>query len=427
MSNTLAVMGGQRTVSHEQVEVWPHFTEADALLVAEMVRNGEVSYNAKEGSVRRLEDAMCDQVGARHALAVNSGTSALHSAFFGLGIGPGDEVIAPTYTFHATLMPVYVCNATPVLVDADPKTGNIDPGAIERRITPRTKAIVVMHLNGHPVDMASVMEVADRHSLPVIEDCSQAHGARCEGRPVGSFGKVAAFSLQSRKQVTAGAGGILTTDDDLVFQRAVMLGHSLGRAEEEVTLPNMRPFATTGFGLNLRMHPIAAALAANSLERLSDLLTVRQRNCDHIDALLAELPGVEPPIRQKHMTRIAPYSYQPLYVAEELGDLPIEIFVRAVRAEGVSLGRPNTPPLHQAALFQDPAWTTGTYGPDPGNGQQYHNRDFPGSDRYFATALRMSVFSRDARPYLDEVGRAIAKVIDRADELLAWSRSQRWE
>lgn len=424
MDDQLALTGGRPAVDHEEVEVWPHFTEEDALMVADMVRAGEVSYDARDGSVRRLEQAMCEQTGARHALAVNSGTSALHSAFFGLGIGPGDEVVVPTYTFHATLMPVFTCNATPVLADADPQTGNIDPASIERRITPRTRAVVVMHLNGYPVDMPSVMRVAGRHDLPVVEDCSQAHGATCDGRPVGSFGKAAAFSLQSRKQVTAGSGGVLTTDDDTVFQRAVMLGHSLGRAEDEVRLAGMRRFATTGYGLNLRMHPLAAALAASSLGRLDKLLDVRQQNGDYLDATLSGLPGLRPPVRQPHMTRIAPYSHQPLYVAEELGGLPIETFVRAVRAEGVTLGRPKTPPLHQAPLFQDAQWTTGTYGPAPGQVERYHDGQFPGSERYFTTALRMPVFSRDVRPYLDDVGRALAKVVRQADRLHQWQRQQ---
>jgi dTDP-4-amino-4,6-dideoxygalactose transaminase len=419
MDDALALTGGPPAVTAIEKEVWPRFSEEDALLVADMVRAGEVSYNTQEGTVRRLEEAMCAQTGARHALAVNSGTAALHSAFFGLGIGPGDEVIVPTYTFHATLMPVFACNAVPVLADADPQTGNIDPSSVEQSITPATKAIVVMHLNGFPVDLPAVLEVADRHGLPVVEDCSQAHGATCAGRPVGSFGRVAAFSLQSRKQVTAGSGGILATDDDEVFQRAVMLGHSLGRAEDTVTLPAMRRFATTGYGLNLRMHPLAAALATGSLGRLDEVLRVRQDNCDYLGSILDGLPGLRPPVRQAHVTRVAPYSHQPRYRAEELGDLPIETFVRAVRAEGVTMGRPNTAPLHQAPLFQDPDWTTGTYGPARG-ARRYRDGELPGSERYFAAALRMPVFSHDVRAYYDRVGAAIEKVVRNAEKLLAW-------
>ncbi len=162
-----------------------------------------------------------------------------------------------------------------------------------------------------------------------------------------------------------------------------------------MTLPAMRRFATTGYGLNLRMHPLAAALATGSLGRLDEVLRVRQANCDHLDSILAGLPGLRPPVRQGHVTRVAPYSHQPLCRAEELGGLPIETFVRAVQAEGVTIGRPNTPPLHQAPLFQDPEWTTGTYGPGR-DARRYRNGELPGSERYFTTALRMPVFPRRA-------------------------------
>jgi dTDP-4-amino-4,6-dideoxygalactose transaminase len=428
MTETLALLGGKLAVTDRVTEIWPAFTEADARMVADMVRAGEVSYAGREGAVERLEEGMRRQTGARHALAVNSGTQALHSAFFGLEIGPGDEVVAPTYTFHATVLPVVVCNAVPVLADAHPDTGNIDPDAVERVITARTKAIVVMHLNGYPVDMPRIMDIARRHGLRVVEDCSQAHGAECADAPIGSFGDVAAFSLQSRKQVTAGSGGIMTTNDDRIFERAVLLGHSLDRAERDVVSDAYRRFATTGFGLNLRMHPLAAALAASSLDRLDELLTVRQANCDHLDAILDSVPGVRPPLRQDHMTRLAPYSHQPLYRAEELADLPIETFVRAIAAEGVPLSRPRTPPLHRAPAFQDPAWRLGTYGPPPDVAHRaYRDGDLPDSETYFTTALRMPVYSRDVRPYLDQFAVAFDKVarnIDRLHELDSHDREK---
>lgn len=411
MTDRLALLGGEPAVKHPPQEVWPAFPEADVAHVAELVRAGEVSYDAQEGAVKQFEEAMIRHTGASHALAVNSGTSALHSAFFGLDLEPGDEVIAPTYTFHATVMPIFASNAVPVLADAEPDTGNLDPACLPSLITDRTRAIVVMHLNGYPVDMPAVMRVARRHGLKVVEDCSQAHGAECDGSPVGVLGDVAAFSLQSRKQVPAGAGGVLVTSDDRIFERAVLLGHSLGRAEQAVMREEYRRFATTGFGLNLRIHPVGAALAWRSLGRLDELLTIRQANCDHLDRVLDEFAGIRPPVRRDHMTRVAPYSHQPLYRREELDGLSIGSFVRAVAAEGVPLSRPRTPPLHQLPAFQDPAWRPGTYGPpQPVRYRSYRDGDLPRSEHYFQTALRMPVFSRDVRPQIDEFRRAFDKV-----------------
>ena len=136
----------------------------------------------------------------------------LHSAFFGIGLQPGDEVIAPTFTFLSTVMPLFVVNAVPVLVDCELDTGNIDPAAIEGAITPRTRAIVVVHINGHPCDMDPIAEIARRRGLRLIEDCSHAHGAM-QGVPVGGIGDVSIFSLQGSKLTAAGQGGLLLTRD----------------------------------------------------------------------------------------------------------------------------------------------------------------------------------------------------------------------
>jgi dTDP-4-amino-4,6-dideoxygalactose transaminase len=417
-SQALALLGGESAIRTPIEENWPAFTEADALAVAQMVRLGEVSYIAREGAVLRLEEAMQARTHARHALAINSGTSALLSAFFGLQIGSGDEVIVPTYTHHATVMPLFVLNAIPVLADAEPETGNIDPKSVERMITARTKAIVVMHLNGFAVDMPGVMDIARKHKLKVIEDCSQAHGAECCGSPVGSFGDVAAFSLQSRKQVVAGAGGVLTTNDRRTFDRALMLGHSLARAEQDVASEDFRQFATTGFGLNLRMHPLAASLATSSLSRLDSVLATRQANCDRLDAIVDQIPGLQKPVVRDHVTRIAPYSYQPLYDPEQLGGLPIETFVMAVAAEGVPIARPRTPPLHQAAAFQDPTWLRAAFrAPARAKRHLYRDGDLPNSEKYFKSALRMPVFSRDVRSDIEHFSVAFEKVVRSADML----------
>ncbi|MGW4801571.1 DegT/DnrJ/EryC1/StrS family aminotransferase [Nonomuraea sp. NPDC004297] len=414
---TLALFGGVPVVERVPQRHWPVFTEEDIAAAAQLIRRGEISYGGREGTVERFEDHFSDYIGTRHALAVASGTAALHSAFFAIGLRPGDEVLAPAYTFHGTVMPLFVCNAIPILVDCDPLTGNLDPARLEAQITPRTRAVVVTHLNGYSVDMAAVLAVARRHGLTVIEDCSQAHGAECDGRRVGSIGDVAAFSMQSVKQVTAGAGGVVTTNDDRIHERAVLFGHSLARSTQEVTSGQYRQFATTGLGLNLRIHPVAALLANQSLSRLDQVLRARQRNYEHFDALLAEIPGIRPPLRSPHMTRVAHYSHQLLYRPDELGGVPIERYVQALASEGIPVSRPNSPPLHLEPIFADDTWLVDT--PSAARGlRRYEPGDMPGAEAYVASVLRLPVYTEDVRRELDDFAAAFAKVSAHASQLL---------
>ena len=211
MTATLALFGGTPTVTESIDFVWPPITAADVGVVTRLLERGEISYYGREGEVEALENAFGAYVGVPHALACSSGTAALHSAYFGLGLGAGDEVIAPTFTFLSTVMPLFVVNATPVLVDCEPDTGNIDPDAIEAAITPRTRAVVVVHINGHPCDMERIVDICRRRDLRLVEDASHAHGAVHGTTRVGRFGDVSVFSLQGAKLTAAGQGGLLLT------------------------------------------------------------------------------------------------------------------------------------------------------------------------------------------------------------------------
>ncbi|MFE4049567.1 DegT/DnrJ/EryC1/StrS family aminotransferase [Streptomyces sp. YIM B13518] len=414
----LALLGGEPLLTPAERPKWPNITEEDIGAVTALLRRGEITYNGSEGEVQALENGYRERLGAAHALAVNSGTSALHSAFFGLDLRPGDEVIAPAYTFLATAMPVFTCNGVPVLADVDPDTGILDPDGLAAHLTPRTKAVVVTHLMGFPADMERITAFAREHGLAVVEDCSQAHGAECSGRPVGRHGDVAAFSLQAKKQVTAGEGGVLVTDDRRIYERAVMLGHCIDRGEEDVTSDEYGAYGRTGFGLNYRIHPVGAALARGALARLDTVLTGRERNYGRLGALLDDIPGITPPVRQHHVDRVAHYvSYQPLYVAEELGGLPVDVFTAAVRAEGVPLTRPTSPPLHREAAFRSPSWHPGTYHPGDNTYRVYRGDEFPGVDAYIARALRLPTYSDERPDLMDAWAEGIRKVVTHAEEL----------
>ncbi|MDJ1130767.1 DegT/DnrJ/EryC1/StrS family aminotransferase [Streptomyces iconiensis] len=416
----LALHGGEPLLKPVERPKWPNVTEDDIEAVTALLRRGEITYNGSEGEVQALENGYRSLLGSAHALAVNSGTSALHSAFFGLDLRPGDEVIAPAYTFLATAMPVFTCNAVPVLADVDPETGMLDAGGLAAHLTPRTRAVVVTHLMGFPADMARITAFARAHGLAVVEDCSQSHGAACSGRPVGRHGDVAAFSLQAKKQVAAGEGGVLVTDDRRIYERAVMLGHCIDRGEQDVTSEEYGAYGRTGFGLNYRIHPVGAALARGALSRLDAVLTARESNYSLLGALLEAIPGITPPVRRDHVDRVAHYvSYQPRYVPGELGGLPIDVFTEAVRAEGVPMSRPTSPPLHREAAFQSATWHTGTYHPGDNAYRVYDGTEFPGVDGYLARALRLPVYSDDRPGLMKGWAEAISKVVDNAGELLA--------
>ncbi|MDT0436442.1 MULTISPECIES: DegT/DnrJ/EryC1/StrS family aminotransferase [Streptomyces] len=385
----LALYGGEPAV-REPLGTATSVSEADVARVADAARRGEISYDASEGLVAELEGAFETRLGQRYALATSSGTAALHSAFFGLGLKRGDEVLAPTYTYLATVMPIVACNATPVLVDAEPDTGNIDLADAERHVTPRTRAMVVTHLSGHPVDMERAVRFARRHGLRLVEDASQAHGAASAGAEVGTRGDVAAFSLQGRKLVAAGEGGMLVTSDTDVYERAVMLGHFAARSEQEVRTPGRVPFAKLGYGLNYRMHPLGAALALGQMERLDRSLELRAATFAAYDAILREIPGLDPAPRQSHVTRHAGYSYQPLYDPAAWGGLPRSVFVGALRAEGVPASVPSSPPLHREPFFTCAETGVETFAVDPDR-HLYRAGELPRGEEYVASAWRLPV------------------------------------
>ena len=218
------------------------------------------------GKVDRFEAAYARYVGTRFALATHSGSTALSVALAALDVGPGTEVIMPAFMWISDVNAVVHLRAVPVLADID-ETLNLDPKDIARRITPRTRVIIAVHMAGTAADMPAILEVADRHGIPVIEDCSQAAGARIGGRPVGSMGKAGAVSLQYNKNFTTGEGGMITTDDDEVFRRAVCF-HDTGFERDLEGISTGEDSAFETFGMGVRMDELRGAVGLVQLEKL---------------------------------------------------------------------------------------------------------------------------------------------------------------
>jgi 8-amino-3,8-dideoxy-alpha-D-manno-octulosonate transaminase len=241
----------------------------------------------KPKHVARLEQTAREFYGVRHALAVNSGTGALFTAMTALGIGPGCEVIVPAFFWVSTVGAVVNANAIPVLCEVD-DSFSIDPRDLERKITPRTKLIVPVHMAGAPCDMKAVMAVAKKHGIPVLEDCAQANGGSFGGRKLGTFGTLGLFSLQWNKNATAGEGGLLVTDDAQLYERCVA-AHDLGIPWVD-GLP--RETGTLTWGAGRRMSELTGAVAATQLKKLPKIVEHMRGSKGRIKALLAGTPGL---------------------------------------------------------------------------------------------------------------------------------------
>jgi dTDP-4-amino-4,6-dideoxygalactose transaminase len=241
-----------------------------------------------QGKVLQLEAEIARQSGVRYAVALNSGTTALLVALVGLGIGPGDEVIVPGFTFVASISSIVYAGAVPVLGEVD-RTLNLDPEDVRRKITPRTKAVMAVHMMGNPARLDELKAITDEHGLFLIEDCAQAFGASYHGRPIGSIGHVGTFSFNVFKTVTSGDGGMVITDDEVLYERCFAFhdqGHSPLRAGVEI---GKRPF----LGLDFRYTELQAAVLLAQISKLAPMLAHLQANKRRFKSAIAGLPKLE--------------------------------------------------------------------------------------------------------------------------------------
>lgn len=280
----------------------PHLTGREGQLVAEVIASGWVSQGPK---VRAFEAAFAARVGAAEAVATTSCTTALQLALHVTGVGPGDEVVVPSLSFIATANAVWHCGATPVLADIDPDTYNLDPNAAERAITARTKAVMPVHQVGLPADMDRFLELGRRHGVAIVEDAACAVGALYDGRPIGSLGPLACFSLHPRKVITTGEGGMITLDDPAVADRLRKLrAHAMDvsdLARHAATDVVIEHYPERGF--NARMTDMQAQLGLCQLEELDWILERRRALAERYSAALAHVPWLETPFEPDYAVR----------------------------------------------------------------------------------------------------------------------------
>jgi perosamine synthetase len=323
----------------------PSLGERELLYVSECVLTGWVS--SAGPFVTRFEELFAKFTRTSHAIAVANGTAALHLALLGLGIGQGDEVIVPTLTFVATANAVSYTGARPVFVDSEPSTWTIDTKLIEEAITARTKAIVVVHLYGHPAHLDAIFDVAARHGLPVVEDAAEAHGALYNGSPVGGLGAVGVFSFYGNKIVTTGEGGMLVTNDDELAEKVRLL-RAHGMSSE-------RRYWHPVLGYNYRLTNIQAALGVAQMERIDELVAAKRRVARLYAEGLGGVPGIELPPEAVWASSV--YWLYSVLVDEDAFGMSRDELIDRLAAEGLET-RPVFTPLHLQPLY-----TTGAHLP----------------------------------------------------------------
>lgn len=386
----LAIMGGKKTVTFPAPHFpWPIITKSVEKAVVTQLYKTVSIYNRSD-IFERFENAFAAWYGVKHALLMSSGTAALHSMFVGAGIVSGDEVICPAYTFYATVTPLFQIGAIPVLSDCTP-SGNLDPKKLERLLTKKTRAVVVTHMWGVPADMDAIVAFCKKHKLLLFEDCSHAHGATYHGKPVGTFGDAAAFSLQGQKIITGGEGGMLITNSDEVYYRAMLFGHYNKRCFQEIPKDHpLHQYAMTGMGLKLRAHPLAVAIAEEQFSHLPEFLKQKRQFARYMQKQLAGVSGIRLPVIPHHADP-SWYAFVIQYVPQEVGDMPVKTFLTALQAEGCfEADMPgSTCPLNFLPLFQHPEAIYPSYK----NKVRYHVGDFPQAEHFFASAIKFPVWT----------------------------------
>lgn len=291
--------------------------------------------------ITRFEEAFAARVGRKWAIAVSNGSVALDAAVVALRLGPGDEVILPAFTIISCAAAIVRAGATPVVVDADPVTWNMDVNQVESRITPRTKAIMVVHIYGLPVDMDPIFALAQKHGLKIIEDAAEMHGQTYRGRPCGSLGDISTFSFYPNKHLTTGEGGMIVTDDPHLADRC--------RSLRNLCFQPPRRFIHEELGWNLRMTNLQAALGVAQLERLDEFVGRKRRMGKRYTELLAGVPGIQLPLNA------TPYAENIYWVyGLVLGDeIPFDALEAMKRLGERKIGtRPFFYPMHQQPVFR---------------------------------------------------------------------------
>ena len=367
----LALLGGPKT-KRKPFPQWPMFDERERRALNEVLES-RVWWRTPGTKTLEFERDFARYHGAKHGVAVTNGTAAIEVTMAALGIAPGDEVILPDFTFIATASAVLFAGALPVLVDVRPDTYCIDPDLVEAAITPRTKAIIGVHMGGHPADLDRLTEIATRHHLALVEDSAHAHSSEWRGRRIGTFGKAGTFSFQSSKLMTAGEGGMIITNDD-EFERLARSVHDCGR------MPGEWFYSHFIYGSNYRLSEWQGAVLGAQLTRLDEQTALRHKNARLLDSLLGKIEGITPQKLDSRCSRNGQYAYIFHVDSGKFADIGTEKFIEAMIAEGIP-NQASYPPLHDLHVFKTGEYRKKLTGQQAKEEHAFLKRPFPHTHR----------------------------------------------
>jgi dTDP-4-amino-4,6-dideoxygalactose transaminase len=389
------------TLPQDEYLKWPVFRAEDEQAVLRVMRDGNVSTHPV---IQELENDFRAFTGRRHALAHCNGTTALMAAFHSLGLRPGDEVLVPSATFWASVLPMIWCGLVPVFCESEPATLGLDPVDAARRITPRTKAMVIVHLWGLPCKVAELTALAKAHGLRIIEDASHAHGASKDGVPCGRMGDVSVFSLQGDKLVPAGEGGVLMTDDDATYDRALCMGD----ITRIIRMPTAdRRFAATSFGIKTRIAPMSAALGRSMLARLPETNSARNHHHARLAETLEDL-GFECFLPPEGVERV----WFEFIIRHRMENIDAGALVEWLQQAGCRVGVPRYPLLHQQPYFTEGHWRAAGRYPESITLPASDDISLPFTERMNRTLLRLPNFNHpDAGALVDQYAEAFRQAV----------------
>jgi len=409
--NELAIKGGKKSISFDHPHwKWPHDSKEEIIALSKYMDGMRYNNRGYPEVVELFEKEFSLYNAVNYTLTTNSCTSALQAAYFALGIGAGDEVIVPTLTFYATASPLFQLGAIPVLVDCDPITYNIDPNEIQKRITKNTKAVTITHLWGHPCEMDDIMKIIEQNKLKLVEDCSHAHGASYKGKKVGTFGDIACFSLDNKKIMPCGEGGLLCTNDDYLLERALIYSDFGPRPENEIKIKTLSKFANTGLGNKYRMNPMAAAIGRVKLKNLDYYIENRCERLNYLTKAMADIPGISGPKTRDYCTRGAFFGYKPSFLSVELNGLHLDKFIEVLQAEGMDIRKTVTPPLHQLDLFNEDLSKILTNNNHKNNQLFKYSNNYNNSEKVVKTTFSLPTFTFESYELIDSYINAFKKV-----------------
>ncbi len=411
---TLAILGGE-PVHPQSYPDWPVFDERDIQAVTDVIRSGNWGGFPYPGpNTQKFLQKFVEMQGGGYPVLMMNGTVTMEVACRAAGIGWGDEVLVPAMTFQATAAAPMAAGAIPVIVDVDPENYCMDPKKIEAAITPRTKAIIPVHLGAQVADMDAIMAIAEKHNLIVIEDCAHAHGAMWNGRGVGTIGHFGSFSLQSSKILTTGEGGVLLCRTQELADRAesiINCGRSVGGN------PPM-------MGANYRLPEVQAALGVVALERFPEQMRQRQEAQAYLEECLSEVPGVRILRRDPRNTRRSFYQYGFAVDIQQFGGSKYGL-IMALEAEGIPAGW-GYEPMHQYSLFQP--WTSRlpvpSAFPERFDMSKYHLPEAEAGCWRDSVWLEEHAF-RAGTQGIDDIISALKKIQDQREPLAAWAEEQK--